>query len=350
MTSKVQNIFKRKVFFFPFLTLLVAIVFSPLAYGQDLDLHFSQFHLAPSRHNPAMTGNFDGQVRYTGLYRRQWQRVPVDYLTLGALIDGQLELPVALPGQFAAGGILLYDEAGDARLRYTEVGLTLSWTYPLAEGHRLSIGFRGSQVSRRFSDANLRWDAQFDGEQYNPNLFSQETLESFSGAALNTGTGINWNLTKSSRHYFNAGWSIRNITPTAIRFTSGDLATWALRQSFFGSGSMPLQENLDVRLAVMGQLQSRAQELLLNAGIRYHLPREGKQLTSIGVNIGVRMNDALIPSIELRHGPWLAGVSYDINTSGFSRATNGQGGPELVLVYLFKKVGPPDAFRSCPVF
>lgn len=342
MVTNLQKIFNS--------AFIIFILQSFALQSQDLDLHFSQFHLAPAQQNPALTGVFDGDLRFTGIYRRQWQSVPVDYLTIGGAIDGVLHLPFPIPGSLAAGGIIRYDEAGDAQLQYSEIGLALSWSYPLTEIQSISVGFRAGQVSRRFSESGLRWDLQYDGELFNPNLSSQEDFEAFQGSSFNTGAGFNWHLRWSERAYLNAGWGIRNFTNTSIQFTSATLLTWALRQTFFVEGSLTLSEQLDMRFAGMGQLQSKASEWLVNAGLRYHLPREGKSITSLSFNFGIRAGDALIPSLAIGHGPWLTGISYDINTSPFSRATNGKGGPELMVVYIIRKVPPPEAFRSCPIF
>src|SRR5579863_1305275 len=36
------------------------------------DFHFSQFYASPLTLNPALTGNFNGFYRITGIYRNQW--------------------------------------------------------------------------------------------------------------------------------------------------------------------------------------------------------------------------------------------------------------------------------------
>ena len=45
------------------------------------------------------------------------------------------------------------------------------------------------------------------------------------------------------------------------------------------------------------------------------------------------------------------GVSYDINTSKLTAATNGRGGFEISVIYIFKKIVPFVAkSRVCPIY
>jgi hypothetical protein len=44
---------------------------------QGQDLHFSQFYEFPLLRNPALAGIFNGNFRFTGAYRNQWQSVTV---------------------------------------------------------------------------------------------------------------------------------------------------------------------------------------------------------------------------------------------------------------------------------
>jgi hypothetical protein len=63
-----------------------------------------------------------------------------------------------------------------------------------------------------------------------------------------------------------------------------------------------------------------------------------------------RWGDALIPVLRLQYGSWEAGLSYDVNISEFSAATNRRGGPEVFVQYVIKRPAPPPVFKACPIF
>ena len=51
------------------------------------DIHFSQYNGSLLNLNPAFTGFFDGDYRVNGIFRSQWQSVPVPYKTVGFAAD-----------------------------------------------------------------------------------------------------------------------------------------------------------------------------------------------------------------------------------------------------------------------
>ena len=48
-----------------------------------------------------------------------------------------------------------------------------------------------------------------------------------------------------------------------------------------------------------------------------------------------------------KYGPWTGRISYDINTSTLNNATNGRGGTELSVTYIFNRPNP-NPVPTCP--
>ena len=128
---KKQFHLKTKLFtlFFIGLSLLLA----PQLIAQDL--HFSQFYHSPLNINPALTGVFKGDLRFAGNYRRQWQSVPIPYLTFSAAFDMKYFHRKLGNGFFAGGFIFDHDKSGDAEMRYTQITFSGSYTHQLNENH-----------------------------------------------------------------------------------------------------------------------------------------------------------------------------------------------------------------------
>jgi hypothetical protein len=78
----------------------------------------------------------------------------------------------------------------------------------------------------------------------------------------------------------------------------------------------------------------KSQELALQLGFSYRFNARG---------------DALYPSLELLFREWMVGLSWDLNVSNYSVATNRNGGPEITLRYIIHKVYPVKAFKACPL-
>ena len=100
---------------------LVVCMFGAIAvFAQDL--HFSQFQASPLNHNPALTGIFNGDKRFSASYRNQWFSVPVDYLTFSGSYDMKFR-PDGARSFWSAGAVFNYDRAGDSKLATAYLGL-----------------------------------------------------------------------------------------------------------------------------------------------------------------------------------------------------------------------------------
>ena len=63
-----------------------------------------------------------------------------------------------------------------------------------------------------------------------------------------------------------------------------------------------------------------------------------------------RVNDAIAPWVALHWSAWQFHFSYDITTSSFNGINNGNGGPELTVIYTIKKVPPMEYCALCPKY
>ena len=126
---------------------------------QAQDLHFSQFYHLPLQANPAATGIFQGDWRVAGIYRSQWTSVPVDYRTFAVAFDTK----VVRRGNYSInGGLLLArDQAGDAGLSWTQLGLTGSIARALNEDQALVVGASVALVQRALDFGKLTFKNQW---------------------------------------------------------------------------------------------------------------------------------------------------------------------------------------------
>jgi type IX secretion system PorP/SprF family membrane protein len=314
------------------------------------DPHFSQSWLAPLQMNPALAATSKWDTRIGGQWKEQWSSVPVSYRTFSAFYDQklhQLKLPA---GKLGVGGVLMYDQAGDGKLSWTQIGLRVSYVLPLTDVHQISAGAGFDFGQRAFLPEQLQFGDQYNGEFFDPN---QNTSEQFGQQSSGLGSlvaGLNYQAQDPrSRSELNTGLAASHLNGPELTFynTSGiKVPIWA---RFYAFGQLELNEDWDVTAVHHFFRQGAYQEILLGAGARYHLPYKGSDL-GLGAGLNYRFQDALILNLEARYQQWLFGLSYDINTSGFQTATNGRGGLELALHYYLMQARPPEEFKSCPIF
>ena len=106
-----MNIFKKMV------GMLTIVLWALPGIAQDQN--FSQFYELPLMRNPALGGIFDCNFRVKSVFRKQWQSVTVPYQT--AAVSMEMKLPTGTGNWHNLGLQMMYDVAGDSRLKRVSI-------------------------------------------------------------------------------------------------------------------------------------------------------------------------------------------------------------------------------------
>jgi type IX secretion system PorP/SprF family membrane protein len=313
------------------------------------DLHFSQFQNSPLNHNPALTGIFNGDQRFVGNYRRQWFDVPVDYLTFSGSYDMKFRADGA-KSFWSAGAVFNYDRAGDARLATAYLGLNASYTFGFTPGVLLTAGVTvgGGQKSLRTTE--LLWGNYWDGNGVDVNRPSGEPNLGDSKFYGDLGAGLNLRLQSSSRTRLDIGAGAFHLNKPNNTFYNDESVELPIRAAFQFNGSVELAPILDLKANALYHIAGPFQEIVVSALINFHISRKRAREVQFAVGAAWRVDDSIIPMVEIAYDGWRAAFSYDVNTSIFEEATGGRGGPEFSLIYIIKKVRPLDDSKLCRIF
>lgn len=330
-----------------FFALLLPAVALP---GQDL--HFSQFYNHPLHYNPAQTGVFQGVWRAGGVYRGQWASVPVNYQSFAGAFDWKA---VRRDNNLLALGLLLQrDQAGDAGLGWTQIGLTAGVSHALGEDQAVSAGFGLGVAQRTFDPGGLKFRNQWNGEVYDAALPTGENLARSSGFAPTLSAGLNWHFESAeNRTQGDLGLGAAHLNRPKINFADDAGLRLPLRFALTARGIFQLGESLDLVLFGLGQQMADNREIIAGGGVRHWLVPAGAGQTpptALQFSLATRVGDALIPAVQLERGAWTLGLSYDWNTSNFDLATRGRGGLELTALYRDLPAPPVKTFKTCPIF
>lgn len=323
---------------------------SPALWGQDI--HFSQFFNSPQNIGPALIGVFDGHQRYVANYREQWRSVPVPYLTFSGAYDRKIRIDGLEDGFIGVGLHLNYDRAGDSEMSWTQIGLSGAYVDQLSEQHAISAGVRVMYGQRAFQPDLLSFNSQFNGDIFDSSL---PTLEDFANTSTNffdLGVGVGWFFDKEdsrTKTYISLNYG-HILEPTVAFFEQDTEAKLPGLLSVANRSVIQLSDKVDFDFFNFFQFQQAYRSYTSGLGATYHLNQERRKELAIMGALGYRFGDALIAYTQLFYKDWVVGVSYDINTSDFTRATNGNGGPELSVQYILKIVEPPKVIKPCPIF
>lgn len=334
-----------------FIALVLLLSMNFLSNAQDI--HYSQFYNSPINTNPALTGIFNGDIRFIGNYRSQWFKDNLgEYTTFSATADRKFYPKDRSSQRFFSGGIQFnYDVAGDGNLSLGHLGIAGSYTIPVLPNNFLSLGGLLGVSQRRFEMDDLLWDNQWNGISVDPTRPTGENFTNTSKVFLDLSAGLNWRWQKSPRTKFDIGAGAFHLNrPNQSFLETTDEELLPIRVSAHAISSFRLTRDFDLLLNGNMQWQGPYEQIVAGGAVKVHLNHNrGKEL-ALALGAAYRVGDAIIPQIAVNYTQWYGSFSYDINISDFEVATARRGGPEFTLIYIIAKVQPLGTFKACPLY
>ena len=327
------------------LVALVIMLFAIHPTSMSQDIHFSQYLSAPYNLNPAFTGSFQGDYRFIGNYRNQWNSITVPYRTLGAAFDASRPFDVK---DLGLGFSLLHDQTGDSRYTTTVIEVAGAYSYPLTKDslHRIHFGLQPSLVLQSLNTNSLYFDNQYNEQlgKYDPSL---PTGEYFSTNNLNWVTmaaGIRYSYEVNARNKLDVGLAGYNLigAPNAIEDGSDRLQR---RYNFHGNVQFKTLDKLDLIPGFLYSSQGKSRNFVTGISGRYLY----NSSTAFHAGFWYRNKDAGFATVGLTYYTLYMGLSYDMTTSRLREASRGKGAFELSIIYVIRKFKPRDGkYLSCP--
>ena len=316
------------------------------------DIHFSQFEYSPLNLNPANTGMFDGDHRITALHRRQWASVSAPFQTSGISYDRLIGAPSEKGNHHNIGLFINSDKAGDGNFGTLQAVLSYSYLFNVGKDsvHFFSAGIQFGFAQRSVNYSSLTFDNQFNGDSYNANALSGEnpSQTSFTYADINIGLAY-------TSHFDNGTWqtgiSVQHINRPNQTFYDGAKVSLPVRWQANLSPTFKAGESVTFLPAVLYMQQNKFSEFTGGLEAKLNVKKNGPNKFAFGIGIYARLKDAIIPAVALYYNNLRVGLSYDVNTSSLKRASNQQGGPEITLQYIIKKIRTKtNRSTCCPVY
>ena len=315
------------------------------------DIHFSQYYCSPLVINPAKTGNFDGDYRFTGIHRNQWKSVTVPYKTFAGSFDMRINEFEESKGFFSAGVLFDNDKAGDSDFGLTEGALSFAYSFYLDENKRqmITAAIQPAFAQKSINYSNLTFDNQYNGDIFNAASPTGENFDKSSITYFDINTGINYLYRNEDKFAVSAGVGIQHLNKPEQNFFSDKVTLFPRIAADFNLG-IKVADRLFVLPTVLYQSQGKFNELNGGANLKLELSKSEKNAMALYVGGFYRSKDAAIARIGFDYNNLHLGFAYDFNTSDLDVASNGKGGYEMALVYIFKKVKPLKLNPPCPVY
>lgn len=298
------------------------------------DPHFSQFFNTHQLYNPALTGGFEDDVRVSAHYKSQWRSAGNGFTTQAFNAEGNF-LRNGNDRHLAAGLFALNDVAGNADWRTLYLIASGAYHLRTTAKDEISAGFQFAMKQRSLDIANLKWDSQYDGIQYDPSLASGEKVDNAVIRRYDVGLGINWR--HEGKYNYSLGYGVRHFgQDLSALAVAAD--RWPMRHVIMGR----INRNVSfgkLHYELLLQRQRTFTEVTMGARCEYRFGQESRytrNATSSAAFAGFyyRFRDAVSPVIGFEWKRFLAlWISYNIPLSGVNRIVGLAGGPEISVIY-----------------
>ncbi|MBL4655317.1 MAG: PorP/SprF family type IX secretion system membrane protein [Bacteroidia bacterium] len=310
------------------------------AFGQDS--HLSQFFASPLYENPALCGNFMGDVRITGNMRSQWASVTVPYVTTALTYE-----QIAYPNSF--GFHIMNSRAGNGRFNVLTFNANFTNQFDLNRHNVLFLGIQGGFIQKGFDYLRLTWNNQYEkgsGGRINRGSGSGELFTRTSIFLPDISIGALWqHKDLSNRINPSVGLAVFHINKPKESFLN---ISNKLPRKFHVHGGMDI--NLNRLMTINGSMiymqQGNFSEFVFLFYNMYYL-RDAKAFILSGVSFRTTANkDAGIVHLGLKRKKFTYRLSYDVNVSSLNTFSKGRGAFEFSIQYIKSSI--PRNFHKCP--
>lgn len=332
--------------------LILGLFFISLVKINAQDLHYSQFYNSPQNINPALTGIFKGDHRFTLSMRDQWRFVPVPWFTLSGSYDRQYYFPKNDKHFLGLGAFFNHDRQGDSKLNLSSLNLSGSYHRILTPNHIVSGGLTLGFASRGFNSQTLTWDKQWNGDIFNGALPSGESFSDLERINfLESGVGFNYRYQRDSRTHLDVGISSLHLIKPKQSFYSANSVKLPRRISISAIGNIKIVNSFDIQLHALHQIQGEYKETLFGGLGKIYLSQKRGKEVQVHVGLGYRTAKSLIPTMAIQYNNVYASLSYDVDTNEFNQILNSnKGGPEIHVRYIIANVKSLREVKVCPIY
>jgi type IX secretion system PorP/SprF family membrane protein len=334
-----------------FIITYLLLFFFALSKTAAQDPHFTQYYSAPMLMNPALTGFFNGDVRVSSCYRSQWPSIQYPYITGTVSADANALKSYIKDGDiFGVGFTGLFDKSNNGGLKTNSMSASVSFHKLLDQFgvNRLGVGAMATYNTRLLDYSKFVFGQQLTPLGFNNNLPTGEPINGFTTNYVDYSVGIVYSaITDFSSFY--SGIAIYHFNQPEESF-NGPAHKIAPRISANAGGSFMVGESNKMFLSAAYMKAEFTSDLIFGAAFSKTLSQVADDNYYLILGGWYRFNDAVSPYVGLEYKNLRGGLSYDVNVSKLTPASQLRGGFELTLNYIFTQDPEANALRQtlCP--
>lgn len=295
--------------------------------------------MAPVLINPAQAGFCFAKTRISANHRSQWRAVSVPFNTFSLSTDFKLYQDRQSRNIIGAGVTAYYDNAGDSKFGTTAAGLSLSYIKAVNDynNHFIGIGASGSYNDRSYDYSLLVFGNQFNGERFDPNLFSGETFLNRGFRYYDLNIGAHWYFRPDQDNSYDAGVVLSHVNkPPQSMMDNADI-TLDRKLTLYFNAEVIRPNKQTLLPGIYFARQGTYTEIIAGSMFSIDGFSTAYSLSNLYAGVFIRPVDAAILILNFDYHNITFGISYDINYSKLRSASTFRGGFELSALYMVQK-------------
>ncbi len=284
------------------------------------DIHFSQFYSSPLTLNPALTGNFNGFYRVTGIYRNQYpgltQGKPA-FSTPSVGLDFSLLREKIKTGALGVGLVFFNDQQNGKTFNHNQILASLAYNMSFGKKSQfqLGLGFQGGIAMTKMDFSNFQFGEGFNPDlTYDPN-YNGETFITGNRikGVFNAGLFTKYEFIQGMRFY--VGYSFNNATRYKQDFLANSVDyRLPFRHTLHGGWEFDIKDKAVIIPGFLFQSQSKTTETNFGLTAGIHVIKDPAKRATLYLGLWNRLNKAnytIIPKIGFEWKGFRAGFAYD---------------------------------------
>ena len=297
----------RKIIILFFL-FIVKIIFSQ-------DIHFSQHSIDRLYFNPANVGDIEENDNRFSIQRKsQWNSVSVPFSSFSTSFERK-----NIYKDFNLGISFVNDKSGSSKLTLNQLNIALSKSFNILKVNSFSVGLLAGFGQKSIDYSDLIFE---ENENFITNNFLFPDL----------GFGMNYQTNHHQTLSYNFGISSYHLNSPNNSFNEDEMSKLPIKNNINFGVNYRFSEKTRVISEVVYTNQSSQKEILI--GLRPVIKLDEFYLFPL---MYYRINDAAIVGFGMGKDNIQANISYDINTSDLTPASNYRSGFEFSVIYIWKK-------------
>jgi type IX secretion system PorP/SprF family membrane protein len=289
----------------------LAILFLSISKVDAQDAFFRQWESMPLHFNPALTGNFDGMMRFRAKYRNQWESFLGDASYRTSAASAEFKFKNGESRKLSLGTYGIIEKAGSLDLTTQSFNLSSSIIQRLRKSekgsHFVGVGFNIGFAGRSIDYTNARWA---------PGITPDTTLN-YKTNFIDLSSGIYWQYNSSSHFSAQLGTALSHLNRPNVSFRENSEINLYMRLNLHGSVEIPITKKFSFVPSFLYLIQKPGDYILFGGNTKLYLNNQNNTNIQLGffaqtikvideTEVGVYVFTA---SVEIKS--LLIGLAYD---------------------------------------